>query len=89
MIVGLGTWIDWANGGVSYELGVTIVGLSILGMWIGVQSNRALVFSVVVVLASFMPIIYELVNDGSGSALSLMVFIIFAQGLLAITHNIW
>ena len=88
MIVGLGTWIDWANGGVSYELGVTIVGLSILGMWIGVQSNRALVFSVVVVLASFMPIIYELVNDGSGSALSLMVFIIFAQGLLAITPQL-
>ncbi|MEO2120446.1 MAG: hypothetical protein ABGX44_01390, partial [Candidatus Poseidoniia archaeon] len=88
MIVGLGTWIDWSNGGVSYELGVTIVGLSILGMWIGVQSNRALVFSVVVVLASFMPIIYELVNDGSGSALSLMVFIIFAQGLLAITPQL-
>lgn len=88
MMVGLGTWIEWSNGGVSYELGVTIVGLSILGMWIGIQSNRALVFSVVVVLASFMPIIYELVNDGSGSALSLMVFIIFAQGLLAITPQL-
>jgi hypothetical protein len=88
LIVGLGTWIDWSNGGVSYELGISLVVLSILGMWIGIQSNRTLVFSVVAVLASFMPIIYELVNDGTGSALSLMVFIIFAQGLLAISPQL-
>ena len=88
LIVGLGTWIDWSNGGVSYELGISLVVLSILGMWIGIQSNRTLVFSVVAILASFMPIIYELVNDGTGSALSLMVFIIFAQGLLAISPQL-
>ena len=88
LVVGLGTWMEWSNEAVSYELGIAIVVLSILGMWIGLQSNRSLVFSVVAVIASFMPILYELFNDGSGSALSLMVFIIFAQGLLAISPQL-
>ena len=88
LVVGLGTWMGWSNETVSYELGIAIVVLSILGMWIGLQSNRSLVFSVVAVIASFMPIIYELFNDGSGSAISLMIFIIFAQGLLAISPQL-
>jgi len=88
LLVGLGTWVDWSDGFVSYEIGVAMVTLSSIAMMLSVESNNNLVFAITANVASFMTLIYEIVHSppsgsSSGGALSLMAFIIIAQGLLA------
>ena len=88
LLAGVGPWIRWSNGVVSWELGLAIVLISFVSMEMALRSNRALNFVVVAVAAGVVPIIYEMLNDnapvdGAGGALSLMVFIIAMQGYYA------
>mgnify|MGYP001159664800 CR=1 FL=1 len=88
LLVGLGTWVDWSDGFVSYEIGISLVMLSAIAMLLSIESNNGLVFAITANVASFLTIVYELVHDSpsgstTGGALSLMTFIIIAQGLLA------
>ena len=50
LLVGVGTWIEWAEYEVSYPLGTAIVGLSGLSMYTALQSNKAINFGVVSVV---------------------------------------
>ena len=88
LLVGVGTWIDWANNEVSYPLGISIVGLCGLAMYSALMSNKSINFAVVSVVSGFIPILYEILNEnappgGEGGAVSLLVFIIIIQGYLA------
>ena len=88
LIAGVGPWIRWSENEVSWELGLAIVLISFVSMEMALRSNRALNFVVVAVAACIVPIIYEVLNteapdDGTGGALSLMVFIIAMQGYYA------
>ena len=93
LLVGVGTWIEWADYEVSYPLGTAIVGLSGLSMYTALQSNKAINFGVVSVVSGLIPIVYEILNenageDGAGGALSLLVFIIIIQGTLASSEKL-
>ena len=88
LIAGVGPWIRWSEGEVSWELGMAIVFISFVSMEMALRSNRALNFVVIAVAAGIVPIIYEMLNenapvDGAGGALSLMVFIIAMTGYYA------
>ena len=88
LIVGVGTWIEWSEYEVSYELGLAIVGLCGLAMYSALMSNKSINFAVVSVVSGIIPIIYEILNEnapasGEGGALSLLIFIIIIQGYLA------
>ena len=88
LLVGVGTWIEWAEYEVSYPLGISIVGLCGLAMYSALMSNKSINFAVVSVASGIIPIIYEILNEnappsGRGGALSLLVFIIIIQGYLA------
>ena len=88
LLVGVGTWIEWAEYEVSYPLGISIVGLCGLAMYSALMSNKSINFAVVSVVSGIIPIIYEILNEnaptgGEGGALSLLVFIIIIQGYLA------
>tara|TARA_Y100000589_G_scaffold331788_1_gene387043 strand:+ start:9283 stop:13305 length:4023 start_codon:yes stop_codon:yes gene_type:complete len=88
LLVGVGTWIEWAEYEVSYPLGTAIVGLCGLAMYSALMSNKSINFAVVSVVSGVIPIIYELLNEnapagGEGGALSLLIFIIIIQGFLA------
>ena len=94
LLVGVGTWIEWADYEVSYPLGTAIVGLTGLAMYTALQSNKAINFGVVSVVSGLIPILYEIlqyenVDDSSkGAALSLLVFIIIIQGTLASSEKL-
>ena len=93
LLVGVGTWIEWADYEVSYPLGTAIVGLSGLSMYTALQSNKAINFGVVSVVSGLIPIVYEILNEnagdnGAGGALSLLVFIIIIQGTLASSEKL-
>ena len=93
VLAGVGPWIDWSNNVISWELGISIVVLTILSMHLSLQSDNSFLFSSVLVITSMVPIIYEVLNsnapvDGRGGALSLFVFIIIAQGLYAADDRI-
>ena len=93
LLVGVGTWIEWADYEVSYPLGTAIVGLSGLSMYTALQSNKAINFGVVSVVSGLIPIVYEILNEnagdqGKGGALSLLVFIIIIQGTLASSEKL-
>ena len=93
LLVGVGTWIEWADYEVSYPLGTAIVGLSGLAMYTALQSNKAINFGVVSVVSGLIPILYEILNEnagegGAGGALSLLVFIIIIQGTLASSEKL-
>ncbi|MGY8754281.1 MAG: hypothetical protein ACKVIR_01190 [Candidatus Poseidoniales archaeon] len=85
--VGMGPWLDWSNNIVSYELGISIISLTALAMWLSLRSNSGVIFAIVAVTSGLIPLMYEMMNDvessGMGGALSLMIFVIFAQGYLA------
>ena len=88
LLVGVGTWIEWAEYEVSYPLGTAIVGLCGLAMYSALMSNKSINFAVVSVVSGIIPIIYEILNEnapagGEGGALSLLIFIIIIQGYLA------
>jgi len=88
LLVGVGTWIEWAEYEVSYPLGIAIVGLCGLAMYSALMSNKSINFAVVSVVSGIIPIIYEILNEnapeeGKGGALSLLIFIIIIQGYLA------
>ena len=94
LLVGVGTWIEWADYEVSYPLGTAIVGLTGLAMYTALQSNKAINFGVVSVVSGLIPILYEIlqydnVDEASkGAALSLLVFIIIIQGTLASSEKL-
>ena len=94
LLVGVGTWIEWAEYEVSYPLGTAIVGLSGLSMYTALQSNKAINFGVVSVVSGLIPIVYEILqydnvaDAGKGGALSLLVFIIIIQGTLASSEKL-
>ena len=88
LLVGLGPWVNWSEGYVSYEIGIAMVSLCAISMLLAVESNNGLVFAITANIASFLTLIYEIVHDApngatAGGALSLMVFIVIVQGLLA------
>jgi len=88
LLVGLGPWVNWSEGYVSYEIGIAMVSLCAISMLLAVESNNGLVFAITANVASFLTLIYEIVHDApsgasAGGALSLMVFIVIVQGLLA------
>ncbi len=94
LLVGVGTWIEWAEYEVSYPLGTAIVGLTGLAMYTALQSNKAINFGVVSVVSGLIPILYEILQydnveaDSRGAALSLLVFIIIIQGTLASSEKL-
>ena len=74
LIAGVGAWLSWSGDVVSWELGIAIVGFGILSMWLALESNNSLIFSIVAVVAGLIPLIYEVLNqnapaDGVGGAL--------------------
>ncbi len=87
LLAGVGPWIRWSGNVVSYELGISIIVISIVSMEMALRSNKALNFGVVAFASGLVPLVYELLNDvpdeGKGGALSLMVFIIALQGYYA------
>ena len=87
LLAGVGPWIRWSGNVVSYELGISIIAISIVSMEMALRSNKALNFGVVAFASGLVPLVYELLNDvpdaEKGGALSLMVFIIALQGYYA------
>ncbi|MBJ23262.1 MAG: hypothetical protein CMB64_01195 [Euryarchaeota archaeon] len=93
VVAGVGPWLAWSGNIVSWELGISIVGMSLLSMWLALESNNSLIFSITAVVSGLIPLLYELLNeaadvDGNGGALSLLVFIIIGQGILAADERV-
>jgi hypothetical protein len=88
LLGGVGPWIRWSENVVSYELGISMLVLTVLAMEMAVRSNRSMNFTIVAFVAGLMPALYEVLNTnappgGEGGALSLMVFIVALQGYYA------
>jgi len=88
LLGGVGPWIRWSENVVSYELGISMLVLTVLSMEIAVRSNRSMNFTIVAFVAGLMPALYEVLNTnappgGEGGALSLMVFMVALQGFYA------
>ncbi len=93
VVAGVGPWLSWSGDIVSWELGISIISMSLLSMWLALESNNGLIFSIVAVVAGLIPLLYEILNenapaDGTGGALSLLVFIIIGQGFLAADERV-
>ena len=93
LLAGVGPWIRWSDHVVSWELGVAIISVTLVSMEMSLRSNKALNFVIIAFAAGLVPILYETLNsnapvDGSGGALSLMVFIIGLQGYYAARHDL-
>ena len=85
-LIGSSIWMEWSNDIVSWELGVSMIALATLSMWLSLRANSGIIFSVVAVTSGLLPLLYEYNNEagnGAGGALSLLVFIIAVQGLMA------
>ncbi len=84
-LIGSSIWMDWSGNIVSWELGISMIALASLSMWLSLRANSGIIFSVVAITSGILPLLYEYNNEdvGSGGALSLMVFIIAVQGILA------
>ena len=54
LLVGLGPWVNWSEGYVSYEIGIAMVSLSAISMLLAVESNNGLVFAITANIASFL-----------------------------------
>jgi len=84
-LIGSSIWMEWSDNIVSWELGISMIALASLSMWLSLRANSGIIFSVVAVTSGLLPLLYEYNNQdtGSGGALSLLVFIIAVQGILA------
>ena len=84
-LIGSSIWMEWSDNIVSWELGISMIALASLSMWLSLRANSGIIFSVVAVTSGLLPLLYEYNNEdvGSGGALSLLVFIIAVQGILA------
>ncbi len=85
-LIGSSIWMDWSNNIVSWELGIAMISLASFSMWLSLRANSGIIFSVVAVTSGLLPLLYEYNNvddSGAGGAISLMIFIIAVQGLLA------
>ncbi len=84
-LIGSSIWMEWSDNIVSWELGISMISLASLSMWLSLRANSGIIFSVVAVTSGLLPLLYEYNNQdaGSGGALSLMVFIIAVQGIMA------
>ena len=85
-LIGSSIWMEWSNDIVSWELGISMIALATLSMWLSLRANSGIIFSVVAVTSGLLPLLYEYNNEagnGAGGALSLLVFIIAVQGLMA------
>ena len=84
-LIGSSIWMEWSDNIVSWELGISMIALASLSMWLSLRANSGIIFSVVAVTSGLLPLLYEYSNEdtGSGGALSLLVFIIGVQGILA------
>ena len=84
-LIGSSIWMEWSDNVVSWELGISMIALASLSMWLSLRANSGIIFSVVAVTSGLLPLLYEYNNEdaGSGGALSLLVFIIGVQGILA------
>ena len=84
-LIGSSIWMNWSQDIVSWEIGIAMVSLTSLSMWLALRANSGIIFSVVAVTSGLVPLLYEYSNDegGAGGAMSLMVFIIAVQGILA------
>ena len=82
-------WMDWSQSVVSYEIGISMIALASLAMWLSLRANSGIVFSVIAVTTGLLPLLYEFNNEPNGigqypgGALSLLVFIVGAQGVMA------
>ena len=93
VLVGFNVWMGWANNDVSWEIGIAIVSMTAVSMFLALRSDSFTIFAVVAVVSGLIPILYEWNNnppeiDGTGSAMSLMIFIIIFQGWLAADHRL-
>lgn len=84
-LIGSSIWMEWSENVVSWELGISMIALTSLSMWLSLRANSGIIFSVVAITSGLVPLLYEYNNDdvGAGGAISLLVFIIAVQGLLA------
>ncbi len=85
-LIGSSIWMGWSGSIVSWELGISMIALATLSMWLSLRANSGIIFSVVAVTSGLLPLLYEYNNEaetGAGGALSLLVFIIGVQGILA------
>ena len=84
-LIGSSIWMEWSNNIVSWELGIAMISLASFSMWLSLRANSGIIFSVVAVTSGLLPLLYEYNNEdtGAGGAISLMVFIIAVQGILA------
>ena len=84
-LIGSSIWMEWSDNIVSWELGISMIALASLSMWLSLRANSGIIFSVVAVTSGLLPLLYEYNNEdaGYGGAISLMVFIIAVQGILA------
>mgnify|MGYP000166802801 CR=1 FL=1 len=93
VLVGFNVWMGWANNDVSWEIGIAIVSMTAVSMFLALRSDSFTIFAVVAVVSGLIPILYEWNNnppeiDGTGSAMSLLIFIIIFQGWLAADHRL-
>ena len=85
---GMGPWMTWTNNEISYEMGLSLILLCFAAMEMALRSNKALNFVVVAVVSGLTPILFEVFNtntisNGTGGAISLLIFIIAIQGYYA------
>lgn len=89
--VGSWRWTLWTPDGFTLEMGVSIIALCIIGMWIGIRSNRWFIFLTSAVAASLIPLMYEFTFDWDrsgnnftpGEGMILFLPILLAEGWFA------
>ena len=90
LLVGIGPWINWSNGFISIEIGISLILLCALAMMLAIESDRSIIFMICAVSSSIITIIYEMSNEANinGSSITLLNVIIIIQGLLASTDKL-
>ncbi len=87
---GMNTWLRWSGGVVSYELGISLIVLSVASMEMALRSNNSINLTVIVIASGLTPLLFEAAHSGNlddsagkGGALSLLVFVLAIQGYYA------